>query len=275
MSAHRPRRHFGQNFLHDRNIVDKIIVSIDPGPDDHVVEIGPGHGALTNPLLERVGRLDVVEIDRDLAAAIERDNDNPRLAVHCGDALKFDFAPLASGPGSLRLVGNLPYNISTPLLFHFLDFSELFRDAHVMLQKEVVQRMTAAPGGKTYGRLSVSLAARCTVESLFIVKPGSFTPAPRVDSAVARLTPDPQRRARITDEAAFDRVVAQAFNQRRKRLSNALRNTVDHEQIESLGIDPGARAENLDVDAFIRLGNFVAESAATTGDGNLSDASPG
>ena len=257
--THRPRKRFGQNFLHDRNIIGKILTAIDPQPDDHFVEIGPGQGALTHPLLERVGKLDVIEIDRDLAAAIDSENTNPKLTVHCDDALKFGFDRIATGPESLRLVGNLPYNISTPLLFHFLDYSELFRDAHVMLQKEVVQRMTATPGNKTYGRLTVSLAARCRVESLFIVRPGSFTPAPRVDSAIARLIPDPQRRARMTDEPAFDRIVAQAFNQRRKRLANALRNMLSEAQIESLGIDPGARAETLDIDAFIRLGNCFSE----------------
>ena len=259
MNEHRPRRHFGQNFLHDRNIIAKILAAVAPRPDDHFVEIGPGHGALTRPLLEQVARLDVVEIDRDLAAAIERDLDDPRLTVHRADALKFDFATIAPGPVSLRLIGNLPYNISTPLLFRFLDQSSLFRDAHVMLQKEVVERMAAAPGNKTYGRLSVSLAARCRVESLFIVRPGSFTPTPRVDSAVARLTPDPDRRARIIDEKAFSRIVAQAFNQRRKRLANALRNMLSEAQIESIGVDPGTRAETLDVDAYIRLGNAFAE----------------
>lgn len=260
MNAHRPRKHFGQNFLHDRNIVDKILRAIAPRATDHVVEIGPGHGALTRPLLQTVAKLDALEIDRDLAAALTHDLDDAKLTVHVGDALKFDFAAIATGPASLRLVGNLPYNISTPLLFHFLDHSELFLDAHVMLQKEVVERMSAAPGSKTYGRLTVSLAARCRVESLFVVRPGSFTPSPRVDSAVARLTPDPQRRSRITDENAFDHIVSQAFNQRRKRLTNALRNTLTAGQIEELDIDPGLRAEMLDVDAFIRLGNQFAQS---------------
>ena len=262
MNEHRPRRHFGQNFLHDRNIIDKILTAIQPENDDHFIEIGPGHGALTGPLLAAVARLDVVEIDRDLAAAIERDIDDPKLTVHVGDALKFDFADIADGARSLRLVGNLPYNISTPLLFHFIDHSNLFRDAHVMLQREVVERMTAAPGSKTYGRLSVSLAARCDVEHLFVVRPGSFTPAPRVDSAVARLLPNPKRRARITNESAFDRVVAQAFNQRRKRLANALGGLIGATDIEALGVDPGARAETLDVDAFIAIGNRVADDDA-------------
>ncbi|MFQ5634746.1 MAG: 16S rRNA (adenine(1518)-N(6)/adenine(1519)-N(6))-dimethyltransferase RsmA [Gammaproteobacteria bacterium] len=260
MNRHRPRRQFGQNFLHDRNIVDKILAAIEPRPDECFVEIGPGRGALTLPLLERVARLHVIEVDRDLAAAIGKDLDDPKLSVHCEDALKFDFRRVSAGPASLRLAGNLPYNISTPLLFHFLDHSALFSDAHVMLQKEVVERMTAVPGNKTYGRLTVSLAARCRVESLFTVRPGSFVPAPRVDSTFARLTPDPERRARILDEAVFDRVVARAFNQRRKRLDNALREVTTATQMASVGIDPGARAETLDIDAFIRLGNRVAEA---------------
>jgi len=271
MNAHRPRKRFGQNFLHDRNIIEKIVAAMAPRTTDHFVEIGPGHGALTRPLLAQVARLDVVEIDRDLAAAIESDIEDPKLTVHVGDALKFDFESIATGPAALRFVGNLPYNISTPLLFHFLDYSELFVDAHVMLQKEVVDRMIAAPGSKVYGRLSVSLAARCRVESLFVVRPGSFTPAPKVDSAVARLVPDPERRRRIIAEAAFDRVVAQAFNQRRKRLANALRNLVTEGQIEAVGVDPGLRAEMLDADAFIRLGNVFAEASGLTDDSGVSD----
>lgn len=261
MKNHRPRKYFGQHFLHDRNIIDKILAGIAPRADEHFVEIGPGHGALTRPLLERVGRLDVIEIDRDLAAELTTEFADPKFSIHVGDALKFDFAKLGAGDGVLRLVGNLPYNISTPLLFHILDHHRRFRDIHVMLQKEVVERMTAPPGNRTYGRLTVSLAARCRVESLFVVRPGSFTPAPRVDSAVARLIPDPERRATIIDEAVFDRVVAQAFNQRRKRLANALRSIITESQIEALGIDPGARAETLDIDAFIRLGNRSATNS--------------
>jgi 16S rRNA (adenine1518-N6/adenine1519-N6)-dimethyltransferase len=261
MKNHRPRKYFGQHFLHDRNIIDKILASIAPRADEHFVEIGPGHGALTRPLLEHVGRLDVIEIDRDLAAELTTEFSDPKFSIHVGDALKFDFAKLGAGDGVLRLVGNLPYNISTPMLFHILDHHQRFRDIHVMLQKEVVDRMTAPPGNRTYGRLTVSLAARCRVESLFVVRPGSFTPAPRVDSAVARLIPDPERRAEIVDEAVFDRVVAQAFNQRRKRLANALRSIITESQIEALGIDPGARAETLDVDAFIRLGNRSATNS--------------
>jgi 16S rRNA (adenine1518-N6/adenine1519-N6)-dimethyltransferase len=261
VNSHRPRKHFGQNFLTDRNIVAKILAGVSPQSHQHFVEIGPGQGALTRPLLERVGRLDVIEIDRDLAGELKSNIKDQKFAVHVGDALKFDFAKLGAADGSMRLIGNLPYNISTPLLFHFLDHHQRFSDAHVMLQKEVVDRMTAPPGNRTYGRLTVSLAARCRVESLFVVKPGSFTPVPRVDSAVARLVPDPERRAQIIDETIFDQVVAQAFNQRRKRLGKALRAMVSEADIKAQDVDPDLRAERLDVDAFIRLGNQVAKNA--------------
>jgi 16S rRNA (adenine1518-N6/adenine1519-N6)-dimethyltransferase len=258
MTVPYPRKHFGQHFLHDRNIIDKIIAAIAPQPDQHFVEIGPGRGALTAPLLQRCKTLDVIEIDKDLAASIPNELPDPRLTVHVGDALKFPFESLRRPNARLRLVGNLPYNISSPLLFHFLSAGDLFADIHVMLQKEVVSRMAASPGNKIYGRLTVALAARCTVEPLFNIKPGSFTPPPGVDSTVVRLTPDAEQRARIDDEVAFDRVVRQAFSQRRKRLANALRGVVTEAQISALGIDPNTRAEQLHVDSFIALGNLHA-----------------
>lgn len=250
-----PRKRFGQHFLHDPGVLDRIVRTIAPAAGDHIVEIGPGRGALTRALLNRVARLDVVELDRDLAARLEAELPDPRLRVHQGDALRFDFPALGS---DLRLVGNLPYNISTPLLFHLLGCSECFRDLHVMLQKEVVDRMAATPGGRDYGRLTVSLAARCRVERLFVIRPGAFTPPPRVDSAFARLVPDPARRALIQSEGVFDQVVRQAFSQRRKRLSNSLRGLVDAASLEALGIDPGSRPETLDVDAFTKIANHCA-----------------
>jgi len=250
-----PRKRFGQHFLHDPGVLDRIVRSIAPAARDHIVEIGPGRGALTRPLLSRVARLDVVELDRDLAASLAAELQDPRLHVHQGDALRFDFSALGS---DLRLVGNLPYNISTPLLFHLLGYSECFRDLHVMLQKEVVDRMVAAPGGRDYGRLTVSLAARCRVEKLFVIRPGAFTPPPRVDSAFARLVPEPGRRALIESETVFDRVVTQAFSQRRKRLSNSLKGLVDAASLEALGIDPGRRPETLDVGAFTKIANLCA-----------------
>ncbi len=253
MNEHRARKRFGQNFLHDAGVIGRIISTIDPRADEHFVEIGPGQGAMTQPLSERCGRLDVIEIDRDLADALERQPWMANVTLHRADALSFDFATINSAPASLRLAGNLPYNISTPLLFHILDHYRLFRDVHVMLQKEVVQRMTAAPGSKTYGRLTVALAARCVVESLFVIKPGSFRPAPQVQSAFARLTPLPPPLVTPDEAGTFDAVLRHAFGQRRKQLGNALQPVMPAAAIEAAGIDPRQRAEQLDVTDFVAL----------------------
>jgi 16S rRNA (adenine1518-N6/adenine1519-N6)-dimethyltransferase len=261
MSVPRARKYFGQHFLHDRNIIEKILTAIAPKPDQFFVEIGPGRGALTVPLLQRCAKIDVIEIDNDLAAKMKVELEDPRLTVHQGDALKFSFETLKTSNSRMRLVGNLPYNISSPLLFHILNSGDLFDDVHVMLQKEVVARMAATPGNKIYGRLTVALAARCIVEPLFNIKPGSFTPPPRVDSTFVRLTPNAAQRARIDNEIAFDRIIRQAFNMRRKRLANALRGLVTEAQISALGIDPNVRAEQLHVDSFIALGNLHAGAA--------------
>ena len=258
MPAQRPRKQFGQNFLHDRNIIDKIIAAIDPHPEDAFVEIGPGRGALTRPLLERAGRLDVIEIDHDLAESLAAEILDPRFTLHRADALKFNFATIARPGRTLRVAGNLPYNISSPLLFHLLERMDLFEDIHVMLQKEVVSRMVAEPGSKAYGRLSVALAARCEVEALFNIRPGSFTPAPRVDSTFVRLRPDAARWSRVKEPSAFDSVVRNAFGMRRKRLSNALQGLLSEDQIAALGIDPGLRAEQLPVGDFVALANQYA-----------------
>jgi 16S rRNA (adenine1518-N6/adenine1519-N6)-dimethyltransferase len=258
MSNIRPRKRFGQHFLHDRNILDKIIAAIDPQAGQHFIEIGPGRGALTRLLIESVDKLDVIEIDRDLAAALPGVIASPKLTIHEADALNFDFGKLRPNDAPLRLVGNLPYNISTPLLFHILGYDNLLTDIHVMLQKEVAQRIAAEPGSRTYGRLSVAIAARCEIKTLFHIKPGSFTPAPRVDSSLIRLRPDASRRTRILQQDAFDLVVKKAFGQRRKRLSNALDGVLTAARIESAGIDPGKRAEQLSVEEFISLGNRYA-----------------
>ncbi len=257
----RPRKSLGQHFLHDRNIIGKLIAAIDPRDGERFVEIGPGRGALTLPLLAIVHRLDVVEVDRMLAAELESQHAAAGLTVHHADALEFDFRSLGVPPGGLRLVGNLPYNISTPLLFHILGHQTLFRDLHVMMQREVVERMTAAPGTRSYGRLTVALAARCRVEQLFLVRPGSFTPPPRVDSAVARILPDAGRAARITDPAAFDRVLTRAFSMRRKRLSNALKGLLGTDDIEACGIDPGVRPEDVTPEGYIALAGSLATSS--------------
>jgi 16S rRNA (adenine1518-N6/adenine1519-N6)-dimethyltransferase len=254
----RPRKSLGQHFLHDRGVIRRMLDAIDPRGDQHFVEIGPGRGALTIPLLEIVQRLDVVEVDRDLAAELERGYGIAGLRVHHADALGFDFHQLGAAPGTLRLAANLPYNISTPLLFHLLAHHDLFRDLHVMLQREVVERMTAAPGSKSYGRLTVALAARCRVERLFIVKPGAFSPPPKVDSAVARLVPDPERAARIADPAAFDRVLTRAFSMRRKRLTNGLKGLLDAGEISACGIDPAVRPEGVPPEGFVALARRLA-----------------
>ena len=248
-------KHWGQHFLHDGNIIGKIFAAIDPKNDEHFVEIGPGQGALTRPLLERAARVDAIEIDRDLVSALRSEITDERFRVHSADALKFDFSTLARGEIPMRMCGNLPYNISSPLLFHLLKTPKLFRDMHVMLQKEVVDRMAAEPGSRTYGRLTVALKARCHVEKLFTIRPGSFVPAPKVDSAFVRLTPDEALRNRIGNEGSFNELITRAFSMRRKTLANAVRGLVATDIIEQLDIDPGVRPERVTVEQFIALAN--------------------
>jgi len=263
VNAHTARKRFGQNFLHDTNVIAKIVSAIAPQPTDQFVEIGPGQGALTKLLSRQCGRLDVIEIDRDLVTAMRQQEWTKNIGIHLADALKFEFAELIGEStmtnAGLRLVGNLPYNISTPLLFHILDHAHLFRDIHVMLQKEVVQRMAADPGSRTYGRLSVSLAARCTVESLFIIKPGAFQPAPKVQSAFACLTPLAQPLVTADEWPQFDAILRGAFGQRRKQLRNALLPIMGAAEIVSAGIDPQLRAEQLSVEDFVALTRAVGQ----------------
>jgi 16S rRNA (adenine1518-N6/adenine1519-N6)-dimethyltransferase len=254
----RAKKRFGQHFLHDTRVVTRIIDALAPRPGEKIVEIGPGRGALTAPLLQRHGQLTVVEIDRDVIEPLKAAcGDAPGLEIRMGDALAFDFAALAEPGVPLRLVGNLPYNISTPLLFHLLEQAHAVRDMHFMLQKEVVDRMAAGPDDDDYGRLSVSLAARADVVHLFNVGPGAFTPPPRVDSAVVRLVPRPPSFP-VNDWRRFDQVVMAAFGQRRKQLGNSLRNVVPPEVFEKVGIDPQLRAENLAAEAFARLANALS-----------------
>jgi 16S rRNA (adenine1518-N6/adenine1519-N6)-dimethyltransferase len=255
VERHQPRKRFGQNFLVERHYIDRIVAAIDPKPGDNVVEIGPGLGALTRPLLERVQRLSVIEIDRDLATRLSAEFPPERLVLHRVDALTFDFAALGD---NLRVVGNLPYNISSPLLFHLAQYDSSLRDITVMLQKEVVQRIAAAPASAEYGRLSVMLQVRFRVERLFVVPPGAFRPSPKVESAVARLTPLGAARPRIADAALFARLVAAAFGQRRKTLRNALHSLASEAELEREGIAPGARGETLAVGDFVRLANALA-----------------
>ena len=243
----RPRKRFGQHFLHDPQVIARIVRAIDPRPGQRLVEIGPGLGAITLPLLELARRMDVVEIDRDVIPVLQ---DRARalggeLAVHEVDALQFDFGALRGDGPRLRLVGNLPYNISTPLLFHLLDAVAAVEDMHFMLQKEVVDRMAARPDTGDYGRLTVMLAARCRVEKLFEVGPGAFRPPPRVDSAIVRVLPHDAPPFALPDPPRYARVVAAAFGQRRKTLRNALRGVVDEAGFAAAGVDPGRRAETL------------------------------
>jgi len=256
----RARKRFGQHFLHDPIVLEKIVNAVSPRAGDHIVEIGPGRGALTRALLEEWpagATLDVVEIDRDLAPLL-RDEfaGNPSIVVHEADALELDFSSLAAARGGrLRIVGNLPYNISTPLLFHLLDHASVVEDMHVMLQREVVDRIAARPGTGDYGRLSVMLAPWVEAEALFEVGPGAFQPPPKVWSAVVRLT--------VRDEPAFAvsphfaGVVATAFSHRRKTIRNALRDLVSAEQISACGVDPGLRPETLPPDSFNRLARML------------------
>jgi len=255
---HTPRKRFGQNFLHDPGIIGRIVAAINPRPGESLIEIGPGRGAITLPLLQAAGKLAVVELDRDLIQPLqERCSGVGELTVHSADALRFDFCSLADGT-PLRVVGNLPYNISTPLLFHLLDQHRCIRDMHFMLQKEVVDRMAAAPGSGQYGRLSVMLQYRCRVTPLFGIGPGAFNPPPRVDSAFVRLEPYAEPPVSVDDETVFAVVVRQAFAQRRKTLRNALRETLDADEIKEAGVDPTARAETLSLNAFAALANRAA-----------------
>lgn len=256
---HHPRKRFGQNFLIDGSVVAAIIAAIAPRPADPLVEIGPGLGALTRPLSERLDHMHVIEIDRDIAARLRTLYPPGRVTIHEGDALKFDFAALGQ---RLRVVGNLPYNISTPLLFRLARYSAAIRDIHVMLQKEVVKRMVAAPSSSEYGRLSVMLQYRFEMELVAIIPPTAFRPAPKVESAVVRMTPFAQLPHPARDEVWFGKIVAAAFGQRRKTLRNALREFITARGLAELGVDPGARAEALTAEQFVRITNAVVDKTA-------------
>jgi 16S rRNA (adenine1518-N6/adenine1519-N6)-dimethyltransferase len=267
----RARKRFGQHFLHDPGVLHKIVSAVSPRPADHIVEIGPGRGALTHALLEEWAgladgsgaTLDLIEIDRDLAPLLREElGGNPRIAIHEADALDFDFAALANERGGrLRVIGNLPYNISTPLLFHLLDSTDAIDDMHVMLQREVVDRIAAHPNSGDYGRLTVMLAPRVQAESLFEVGPGAFQPPPKVWSAVVRL--GVRRTPAFAVSPHFAAVVAAAFSHRRKTIRNALRDLVTPEQITGVGIDLMARPETLSPDSFNRIAQTLDAAAAT------------
>ena len=257
------KKHLGQNFLHDHGVIANIVLAINPQPGDAIVEIGPGQGALTFPLLKKHGALTAIEFDRDLHAPLQAAAQaHGTLHLIEGDVLGVDFSALAAqrgdAHGQIRLVGNLPYNLSSPILFHALDHAAAIRDMHFMLQKEVVERMAAGPGSKVYGRLSVMLQAYCAVTPLFIVPPGAFKPAPKVDSAVVRLVPKPQAAIGVAYPPSFANVVRAAFGQRRKTLRNALQGVADSAHIEAAGLRPDARAEQVEVAGFVRLANLLA-----------------
>jgi len=250
--AHRPRKRFGQNFLHDPGVIDRIVDVIDPRPGQNLVEIGPGQAALTRALIERAGHICAIEIDRDLAHRLRAEFAPATLTLIEADALAFDWSAMTSG-APLRIVGNLPYNISTPLLFSLATIADRVRDQHFMLQKEVVERMVAAPGSKTYGRLSVMLQQRYRMTRLFDVPRGAFNPPPKVTSSIVRMQPLPAGELAEVDQADFARVVMAAFGQRRKTLRNALAALLDAGQITAAGVDPQARAETLGVAQFVAL----------------------
>jgi 16S rRNA (adenine1518-N6/adenine1519-N6)-dimethyltransferase len=247
LSSHRPRKRFGQHFLHDPRVLARIVEAIDPKPGDFIVEIGPGEGALTRPLVERAGSLQVIELDRDLAAALK----DERIVVHQADALEFDFGRFPQG---MRLVGNLPYNISTPLLFHLARYASRVCDMHFMLQLEVVERMVAAPSTPDYGRLSVALQVRFRMKKLFNVAAGAFRPAPKVESALVRM--EPLAEAPMLDKTPFDEVLRTAFSARRKQLRNAL--DLWPEDYVELNIDPALRPENLSPSDYVRIAQRLA-----------------
>ncbi len=248
---HIPRKRFGQNFLTDQNVLSEIIRVIAPTADDAMVEIGPGQGAMTALLLAHLSRLHVVELDRDLVAMLQKKFSTDKLIIHSGDALQFDFGALQPAQGKLRIVGNLPYNISSPLLFHLAQYAQQVEDQHFMLQKEVVQRMVAPPGGKDYGRLSVMLQWRYQMEMLFIVPPSAFDPPPKVDSAIVRMRPIASPLA--CEQARLEQVVTQAFSQRRKVIRNSLSGLFTEQQLIAAGIDPQARPETVSFEQYVAL----------------------
>lgn len=254
---HIPRKRFGQNFLKDQSVLDAIISAIAPKTCDAMLEIGPGLGAMTEKLLPYLSRLTVIELDRDLAAYLESRFSPDKLIVQYGDALDFDITTITPPSGEkIRIVGNLPYNISTPLLFHLMTFAHLIEDQHFMLQKEVVERMVADPGNKAYGRLSVMLQWRYDMEMLFTVPPDAFEPAPKVDSAIVRMIPKENQVA--CSLPALEKVVTQAFSQRRKMVRNNLAPFFSETELINLGIDPTKRPEDLTVEQFVHLSNHLA-----------------
>lgn len=251
---HTPRKRFGQNFLIDASVIAQIIAEIAPRHPDRLIEIGPGLGALTRPLLQILNHLHAIEIDRDIVERLRQEFNPEQLTIHAADALKFDFSTLGN---QLRIIGNLPYNISTPLLFHLSEFSEQILDMHFMLQKEVVDRMVAVPSTPDYSRLSVMLQYRFDMEQVFNVPANAFRPAPKVESAIVRMNPRSRSQLTVLDDALFAKIVSTAFSQRRKTLRNTLKHYLTQQDFDALDIDSGLRAENLAVERFIAIANFL------------------
>ena len=267
-AGHQARKRFGQNFLHDPGTIERIIRAINPKPDDAIVEIGPGLGALTEEILAVNPRLQVVELDRDLIPVLRTKFFNyPEFRIHEADALKFDFSQLMVDR-PLRIIGNLPYNISTPLIFHLLSQADVVQDMHFMLQKEVVQRMAAVPGDNNYGRLGIMTQYFCRVQPLFEVGPGAFRPAPKVDSAIVRLVPHKTLPHPVKDLATLQAVVRTAFNARRKTLRKALGGMVSVEQLQSLGINDGLRPENLGLADYVAIADLLFEEKGAASPAN-------
>ena len=258
MKGHVARKRFGQNFLVDHGVIAAIVSAINPKRDDVVVEIGPGLGAITEPLMQRVDHLHVVEIDRDLIARLRKQHMPERMTIHEGDALAFDFASIGR---DLRLVGNLPYNISTPLLFHLADYVDVLHDMHFMLQKEVVERMVAEPGNADFGRMSVMLQYRFYLEWLIDVPPESFDPPPKVQSAVVRLIPKPVSELNAKSQEKLSQVVLTAFSQRRKMLRNTMKGMLSDAGFAELGIAPTLRPEDVSVEDYVRIANYLSAGA--------------
>ncbi|PID45303.1 MAG: 16S rRNA (adenine(1518)-N(6)/adenine(1519)-N(6))-dimethyltransferase [Proteobacteria bacterium] len=261
MPRHQAKKRFGQHFLSDAHIINLLVSHINPMPDDQMLEIGPGLGALTKPILALLNHLQVIEIDRDVINHLKRIGGS-KLTIHNVDALRVNLDEITDPSRPLRIIGNLPYNISTPLIFHLLNTAPRISDMHFMLQKEVVDRITAVPGNKDFGRLSVMVQYRCQTEYLFFVGPESFSPPPQVDSAVVKLTPWTEKPFQAVDETLFANVVTQAFSQRRKTLRNTLKKLITADELSSLGIEPTQRAETLSVSQFVAISNHISELSA-------------
>jgi len=256
-NPHKARKRFGQNFLNNEQTIQRLVSAISPHPQDQLIEIGPGLAAMTRPLLRRVDKMEVIELDRDLVKRLQQlDPSGNKLIIHQGDALKFDFS---NTPYARRVVGNLPYNISTPIIFHLLKHLTYIVDMHFMLQKEVVDRICARPGERNFGRLSAMVHSQCHAESLFEIQPQDFTPAPKVTSAFMRLSPHPQPLVSAHLRQDFAQMVKLVFTQPRKTLANNLKKTLTIEQIEALDIDPSTRPQNLHIEQLIKLTKYRKE----------------